>query len=173
MRKERKPRSLSLPSSIPTSNHIEQLDWSSEDYIFEDKESWRNSLDPCYPKLPVPEFKKYEFVYTPDSQKQLAIKLDVADYALKSLLTKYDINYENDANKETHRPLFLNQMNNFFCSLRMFHPLTVHTKCDDFHTVCKTVQIYTCPLGRGAQRWRKKIILTLYRENVCVLAISL
>ena len=117
MRKERKPKPLKLPSNVRLSDDVEKVDWCSKEYFFEDNESWKDSLHICYYRPPIVEFEKYNFFYTPDSQKQLATKSDVAHYALNSIMAKYDTNYEGDVNFKNHRSAFSNQMHNFFGSL--------------------------------------------------------
>ena len=140
-------------------------DWSSADYMFEDTHSWSDSLLRCYVRPPIDQFKKYKFVYEPDTLKQIEVKTKAAEHALKYVQEKYDSRHATKNANTRHRELFFARANYFFCCLRTFHPLTLHCKCESFAKFYKTAGIYSCPFSKGAVKWRNHYRLDFFSDD--------
>ena len=78
-------------AEVSDADFVDQPDWSSSLYIYEDKTSWAKSLEKCYVKLPN-AFKHYPFVLDPDTHDQMSIKTNAAENAINFIMDSYDRN---------------------------------------------------------------------------------
>ena len=146
------------PETLPccsNSNIQPYSEWDSEIYTLKNDEQWHESIIWCYDRMPKNnQLKTYKFVFTQDTIEQFNVKTEAAKVALEFVMKKFDENYKNDQNYINYRILFYARMYHFFGCLRTFYPLTMHMKTKDFWTTYTKAGIYSCPLGKGACRWR-------------------
>ena len=102
---------------VTDSDILPPPDWSSIDYIFEDHESWKSSLHLCYSKIPFDQFKKFKFVYEPDTCQQSKIKTHAAERALAFVMEKYDLKHADSYQDPRHREMIYSRANYFFAVL--------------------------------------------------------
>ena len=72
-------------------DELEPAVWTDSCYRFEDKESWNKSLLRCYSNKKTPkDLSKCQFVFTPDTAEETAVKTEAVDKALKHVVSLYD-----------------------------------------------------------------------------------
>ena len=71
------------------SDFIESPKWASDEFIFEDEDEWKQSIDRCYTMIPTKTFKRFKFVYMPDSNDQIGVKMIAAETALEFVMEQY------------------------------------------------------------------------------------
>ena len=146
---------IQLPDVNPN-DFVEEVDWSSTRFLFEDAAAWKESLDLCYVAPPTSVFNQHSFVYEPDTVEQIKVKTAAAEEALRFFMSKYDKKYDNGSSNMTHRNMAYSRASYFFCCLRTFHPLTLHLKVKGFVDKYPNVSMYSCPFSRGALNWLTK-----------------
>ena len=73
------------------SDKLEPAVWNDPLYVYEDKDSWNESLLRCYSKKKTPkDLSKCHFVQTSDSAEERGVKNTAAQIALKHVMSLYD-----------------------------------------------------------------------------------
>ena len=145
-------RKKATPTS--DSDKLEPAVWDDPLYVYEDKDSWNESLLRCYSKKKTPkDLSKCHFVQTPDSAEERGVKNKAAQTALKYVMSLYD-HSQKEGKQLPPRDIYFARANLFFCCLRTFHPLTLHMKVTGFINHYKTFCIFSCPLNKAAESWR-------------------
>ena len=152
-------------AEVSDADFVDQPDWSSSLYIYEDKTSWAKSLEKCYVKLPN-AFKHYPFVLDPDTHDQMSIKTNAAENAINFIMDSYDKKFDDAENYEKYREMLHSRANKFFCCIRTYHPLTLHLKVKDFDKFFTKACFYSCPFGKGAKSWRVHHGIDFFGDDV-------
>ena len=130
-------------------------DWNKNVFRATTQDDWCASIHRCYDNLPKEALKKFKFVYTMDTDKQWEIKTDAAYHALSFILDKFDEDYACALDSEKYRRALQTQAEHYFCCLRTFHPLTMHTRVVGFEEHFNDANLFTCPFGQSASKWRR------------------
>ena len=147
-----KPKFL---TKVLPEEYISSPEWASDCYYFEDEEEWKKSINRCYTSVPTKILKRFKFVYMPDNDDQIGAKTVAAEEAFDYVMAQYDKIYDSDPKYNEHQKIFYSMMYHFFACLRTFHPLTMHLKVKDFNKSFASCNFYSCPFGKGAEKWRR------------------
>ena len=96
------------------SDKLEPAVWNDPLYVYEDKDSWNESLLRCYSKKKTPkDLSKCHFVQTPDSAEERGVKNTAAQMALKYLMSLYDQS-QKEGKQLPARDIYFARANLFF-----------------------------------------------------------
>ena len=128
-------------------------DWNGKPFKIQNQKDWWDSVHRCYTNLPKETLKRFKFVYKMDTEEQTEVKTKAAVHAYSWVMDKFDEEFS-DIECDDVRAMVESQADYFFCCLRTFHPITMHCKVLDFEQEYPNAQLYVCPFGKGAAKWR-------------------
>ena len=130
--------------------------WDGAAFDIKEQKRWDESVYRCYTNPPKAELKKrFRFVWKIDCKEEKAVKKDAAIHALGLLMEKFDDQHRDLPSQDNVRHMVQSQGEHFLCSLRTFHPLTMHLKVKDFTKHYPNATIFVCPFGDSAEKWRQ------------------